>query len=69
VDSKPTFRDDVENLLDPNLASVVSFERAPGLKPAIGDGKDDGFEEVLVLEVKRAVYKNSQRGRLRRRRI
>lgn len=65
MDSDSAFGNDVENFINPDLASVVSFERAPGLKPAVGDGEDDGFEEVLVLEVKRAVYENARRSRLR----
>src|SRR5262249_31143600 len=55
VDPEPTAFDQVEDLLDSDLAPVIQLEGAPRPEAAVEDCKGDRLEEQFVSGVERTV--------------
>jgi hypothetical protein len=58
VDSELTLGDDLEDLLNPDLPSIIDLQGTPRQKSAIRDCEYDSLEQGLVTGVKGTVDEN-----------
>jgi len=58
VDAVSTFRNQTKDLFNPNLRTIVIFQRATTHKTAIINGKNRCLEQRFVSLIKRNIKKN-----------